>query len=369
MTVAAGTISSTSSVTVTNAPNQSPTVATPARAIPSPVLGTTTNLSVLGADDGGEANLTYTWSATSVPSGAAAPTFSVNGSNAAKNTIATFSKVGAYTFQCTIKDAGGLSVASSVNVAVNAVLTTIGLSPSSAVVLIGQSQSFVAVAQDQFSNSMPANFSWSVSGGGSIDANGVFSATTVGGPFTVTVLSGAISATASVTVSAVALPPTITQQPADQTVTEGQSATFTVQATGTGVLSYKWRENGTDISPPATGSSYTTPPTTFDDSGEKFSVIVTNAAGNMTSSDALLIVVPMSTPNKAPTVNAGGYQTVSLLTGANLAGTVADDGFAQSTGHCDSDMDSSVGPGVTTFGNPNLAATHMRYFRSTEFMF
>ena len=38
-----------------------PTVATPATANPSPVTGTTTNLSVLGADAGGEAALTYTW--------------------------------------------------------------------------------------------------------------------------------------------------------------------------------------------------------------------------------------------------------------------------------------------------------------------
>ncbi len=156
VTVSNGPTSTPGDVTVTvnGVPNKSPTVATPARAVPSPVLGSTTNLTVLGADDGGEPNLTYTWNATSVPSGAAAPTFNINGTNAAKNTTATFSKTGAYTFQCTIKDAGGLSVMSSVNVAVNAVLTTIGLSPSSAVVLIGQTQSFVATAQDQFANSM-----------------------------------------------------------------------------------------------------------------------------------------------------------------------------------------------------------------------
>ena len=48
--------------------------------------GTTTALSVLGADDGGEANLTYTWAATTLPGGGHAPTFSANGTNAAKNT-------------------------------------------------------------------------------------------------------------------------------------------------------------------------------------------------------------------------------------------------------------------------------------------
>ena len=53
------------------------------------VTGTTTVLSVLGADDGGESNLTYTWSVTSKPSGASNPTFSLNGINAAKSTTNT----------------------------------------------------------------------------------------------------------------------------------------------------------------------------------------------------------------------------------------------------------------------------------------
>jgi hypothetical protein len=48
----------TSTQPVTNA---APTVATAAHASPNPVIGTTTNLGVLGADDGGASNLTYTW--------------------------------------------------------------------------------------------------------------------------------------------------------------------------------------------------------------------------------------------------------------------------------------------------------------------
>ena len=45
-------------VTVTNA---APTVATAAAAAPGSVTGTSTTLRVIGADDGGAANLTYTW--------------------------------------------------------------------------------------------------------------------------------------------------------------------------------------------------------------------------------------------------------------------------------------------------------------------
>ena len=46
-----------------------PTVATPASANPNPVPGRTTTLSVVGADDGGEANLTYTWATTGKSAG------------------------------------------------------------------------------------------------------------------------------------------------------------------------------------------------------------------------------------------------------------------------------------------------------------
>ena len=97
-------------------------MATPAAATPSPVTGTSTALSVLGADDGGEANLTYTWVATGTPP--APVSFSVNGTNGAKNTTATFTAAGNYSFQVTITDAGGLSTTSSVNVTVAQTLTS-----------------------------------------------------------------------------------------------------------------------------------------------------------------------------------------------------------------------------------------------------
>ena len=48
---------------------------------------------------------------------ASRPTFTVNGTNASKNTSVNFDKAGAYTFLVTISD-GSLSVTSSVNVTV-----------------------------------------------------------------------------------------------------------------------------------------------------------------------------------------------------------------------------------------------------------
>ena len=212
VTAASGGKSGTAQVSVTALANNPPTVATPAAATPNPVTGTTTNLSVLGSDDGGEANLTYTWGTTGVPP--ASVSISANGTKAAKNTIATFTKDGSYTFQVTIKDAGNLSVTSNVTVTVNQTLTTIVVAPPSASVQVNGTQAYTANALDQFNAAMSVQptFAWTVSGGGSINAaSGLFTAgTTAGGPFTVTATSGGKSGTASVTVTnAVNVPPMI----------------------------------------------------------------------------------------------------------------------------------------------------------------
>src|SRR6266851_1864789 len=69
--------------------------------------------------------------------------------------------------------------------------------------------------------------------------------------------------------------PTITTQPVSQTVTAGQTASFTVVATGTAPLGYQWQKNSVNIAG-ATLASYTTPATTTTDSGATFRVVVTN---------------------------------------------------------------------------------------------
>src|SRR5437588_726777 len=72
-------------------------------------------------------------------------------------------------------------------------------------------------------------------------------------------------------------------------VTAGQAATFTVTATGTAPLTYQWQKNGTAIGG-ATAASYTTPATTAADNGNQFTVVVSNAAGSVTSTAASLTV-------------------------------------------------------------------------------
>ncbi len=84
--------------------------------------------------------------------------------------------------------------------------------------------------------------------------------------------------------------PGITAQPLSRTVRVGSNVTFTVTPTGSPSPSYQWRFNGTNLSG-ANASSYTRNSAQAYDAGN-YSVVVTNAAGGVTSSNAVLTVNP-----------------------------------------------------------------------------
>jgi len=108
--------------------------------------------------------------------------------------------------------------------------------------------------------------------------------------------------------------PTISTQPANQTVTAGQTATFSVGAAGASPLAYQWQQNGAAISG-ATSNSYTTPVTTTANSGEQFRVVVTNAVGTITSGIATLTVNPATSGSAIDVVT---YHYDNLRTGQNV---------------------------------------------------
>src|SRR5437764_1945 len=207
-----------------------PSIASAAAASPNPALGTTTDLSVLGADDGGEANLTYTWAVTAGPSGA---TFSANGTNAAKDSTATFTQAGTYTFQVTVTDQDGFSTTSQVTVDVQQSPTSVTVSPASATVDPNATQAFTATLYDQFGDVVAPQptFAWLVSGGGTIDASGLFAAGGLGGgPFTVTATDpgSGVQGTASVTIQNDAPAIAIAAAASPDPVTTGTTTDLTV---------------------------------------------------------------------------------------------------------------------------------------------
>jgi hypothetical protein len=116
-----------------------------------------------------------------------------------------------------------------------------------------------------------------------------------GATFRVVVTNSAGSATsnsATLTVTASPVGPSITTQPANQIVNAGQTAIFSVVAAGTSPLTYQWQKNSSNISG-ATSASYTTPATMSGDNGATFRVIVTNPVTNITSNSATLTVNPV----------------------------------------------------------------------------
>jgi hypothetical protein len=110
--------------------------------------------------------------------------------------------------------------------------------------------------------------------------------------------------------------PSITTQPTDQRVALGQSATFTVAATGSAPLSYQWQKGTTPISG-ATASSYTTPGTTLADDSSTFQVVISNSAGSITSNSATLTVAPGTTMARG--VDVTTYKNDLNRSGQNLA--------------------------------------------------
>lgn len=112
------------------------------------------------------------------------------------------------------------------------VLTSISVAPSTASVQVGGSQLFTATARDQFGQPMSSQppFTWAVSGGGTISGVGLFTASTAGGPFTVTATSGSVSGTASVTVTAAPVLTNISVAPSTASVPVSKTQQFT--ATG-----------------------------------------------------------------------------------------------------------------------------------------
>jgi hypothetical protein len=100
--------------------------------------------------------------------------------------------------------------------------------------------------------------------------------------------------------------PAIVQQPTNQTVAAGGSATFSVAATGLAPLSYVWLRNGAPIAG-ATATNCTVNNAQLSDSGSQFSCLVTNNfGGSALSSNATLTVTP------GPLVENGGFETGTL---------------------------------------------------------
>ncbi|HXI73824.1 MAG TPA: immunoglobulin domain-containing protein [Verrucomicrobiae bacterium] len=115
-------------------------------------------------------------------------------------------------------------------------------------------------------------------------------------------------------------PPAITAQPQSQGVATGNSATFSATATGTAPLAYQWRFAGTNISG-ATTNPFVLASAQATNAGN-YSVVITNIAGSITSSVAVLTVTNaapfIATQPQGQSVLAGQSATFSVTASGTL---------------------------------------------------
>jgi hypothetical protein len=141
---------------------------------------------------------------------------------------------------------------------------------------------------------------------------------------TVTNLDG--STTSSNATLTVIDPPVITTQPLGQRILLGGSVSFNVTVSNPPPLHFQWRFNAANILN-ATNAAYTIQAVTTNNTGN-YSVIITNLAGSVTSSNALLTVLVRPVLNLQlaagyPLLNLNGMLSNNFVVqySTNLAGT------------------------------------------------
>jgi hypothetical protein len=242
------------------------------------------------------------------------------------------------------------------------------LQPTNQAVNMGDAVSFVA----KTGGSPPINVQWRFNGVDIAGATNRSLITTVltltnvqpsqAGIYTVlaTNLYGSIlSSNAVLTVG----PPAIITQPANQTVVTGNTAAFTVEASGAVPLLYQWKFNGTNLAD-ATNALLTLTNVQFSQAGN-YAVLVTNVYGSLLGSNAVLTVInpgPVSVCDEAnlqAAVAAGGTITfgcdgvITLTQTLNITKPTTLDG----TGHT---VTISGGNAVGLFSvNPGVTASFM----------
>ena len=201
-----------------------------------------------------------------------------------------FGKVGSYT-----GDAGGQgsSTFPTLQLTISPMPASITAQPVSLSANQGSGATFSVTA----SGGGPYTYQWKKAG---LDISDATSATLTlnnvqpsdAGDYTVMVSNVAGTVTSNAATLTVIIPPSITLQPLSVTLNQGSNTTFSVTATGSSV-SYQWKKAQTNI-PGATATTLSISNVQAADAGS-YTVTVSNAAGSVTTVEAILtVIVPPS---------------------------------------------------------------------------
>ena len=334
----AGTATSTEARLTVTATAEAPTVTTQP-AGQTVITGASASFSVSAT---GTSPLTYQWKKDGI---------AIPGATSSTYTIAATSLTDSAVFAVVVSNGAGTATSNNATLTVADALVAPAITkqPAAQSVTAGQTAKFTVEA----TGTAPLRYQWKLNDqdiSGATDSSYATSDTnTVGNDavFTVVVSNGTGTATsdkATLTVTPAPVAPAITTQPMSQAVATGQTASFSVAATGTEPLAYQWKKNGSDIAG-ATSSTYK-PVSSSELNGAKFSVVVTNSVGTVTSNEAVLSdvaisVQPAAQPVLAPatasfSVTAAGTGTLTYQwkkNGTNIAGATSSTYTTPATSH------------------------------------
>lgn len=288
------------------------------------VAGQSTTFTVVAS---GTAPLTYQW----LKNGGA-----ISAATSATFSLASVSQNDAGNYSVAVSNAGGTVYSTAATLTVTAATTpttpttptspttptiatitppAIAVAPASQAVNAGTTVSLYVVA----TGTPPFSYQWRkdgslLSGATSSVLSLVNVQASQGGNYTVSVSNSAGTVTSADAVLAIHTLPVIVTPPADQTVPIGSRLRLSVVASATSSLSYSWRKDGT-VLPGATQATYEVADAQPAHAGT-YSVVVTSAAGAVTSPSARVTVVAVaptvSSPPVAQTANAGDRATLTV---------------------------------------------------------
>jgi len=234
-------------------------------------------------------------------------------SGAIAGTPTTPSAATSYTVTAT-NSAGSTTASLTITVNPKPAAITITTQPASQVVLVGATATFTVAAN----GTGTLSYQWAKGGiaiAGATSASYTTPATVLaddGSSFTVDISDtngNVLTSSAAILTVTTVVPVTITTQPADQSVLEGQTATFSVVASGSGTLTYQWSKDGVAI-PSATAASYTTPATVLADSGSTYGVQITAGNGQSATSTSASLTVLSSSGGPGTCIATGSLTTL-----------------------------------------------------------